>query len=346
MTITGEPPGRIARISRRSTASALARSPALRMLGKRLCLGVLTLVLLSALVFWVTQALPGNVVTAVLGRNAFPSEVHLLETQLHLNRSVPEQYWLWLHGIVTGNLGRSLVSHQSVWAELRTPFANSGFLVLVTAVIAIPVALALGIAAAVRRDTIEDHAFAILALSVVALPEFVIGLAVISVLATLVFHVFPAQSLLPPGGYAWDYPSLIALPTLTLVIICIPYIYRMTRSVMIDALESDYVEMARLEGIPSRRVVFTHALRNAAPAIVQVIALTLIYLAGGIVIVENVFSFPGVGRALVQAVQERDVPVIQFLCLALGAFYIGVNILADFVTLLATPRRRWSTWRT
>jgi peptide/nickel transport system permease protein len=328
-----------------ATAFPLSWSAPLRMVSKRLLQGALTLLLLSIFIFLLTQALPGNVITAVLGRSAAPAEIHVLEAQLHLNRSVPEQYWSWLHGVVTGNMGRSLVSNEPVWAMLRTPIVNSAFLVLVTAAIAVPLALALGIFAAVRRDTIEDHVLATLALTVVALPEFVIGLVVISLLSTLVFHAFPAQSFLPPGGYAWQHPTLVFLPMLTLVIICIPYIYRMTRSVMIDALQSDYAEMARLEGIPGRRIVLTHALRNAAPAIVQVIALTLIYLAGGIVIVENVFSFPGIGRALVQAVQARDVPVVQFLCLALGALYIAINIVADFVTLLATPRRRWSTWR-
>jgi peptide/nickel transport system permease protein len=150
-------------------------------------------------------------------------------------------------------------------------------------------------------------------------------------------------SVLAPGSYAWQHPTLLVLPVAALVLIIVPYIFRMTRAAVIEALESEYVEMARLQGVSRWRVLFVHALPNALPPIIQVIALTFLYLAGGIVIVENTFAYPGIGQGLVDAVMARDIPVIQFIVLVLAAFYILVNILADVATLALTPRRRTSS---
>jgi len=161
-------------------------------------------------------------------------------------------------------------------------------------------------------------------------------------LATVVWHVLPAVSLLAPGTYAWNQPELLVLPACTLVIVIVPYILRMMRAAMVEALESDYVEMARLKGVPEWRVVLVHALPNAIAPAVQVIGLNFLYLAGGIVIVEDVFNYPGVGQGLANAVTNRDIPVIQFIVLVLAAFYVVMNILTDVIALLATPRRRIS----
>ena len=178
------------------------------------------------------------------------------------------------------------------------------------------------------------------ALSVTGLPEFVIGIVLVIFFATVVFRVLPGVSVLPPGTYAWSQPNLLVLPVLSLIIIIFPYIFRMTRAAMIEALETEYVEMARLKGTSPRRVLLTHALPNALPPVVQVVGLTFLYLAGGIVIVEEVFNYPGLGHGLVDAVTARDIPVIQFTVLALAAFYVVVNIVADVIALALTPRRR------
>lgn len=162
----------------------------------------------------------------------------------------------------------------------------------------------------------------------------------IAVFSTLVFHLLPGVSVFPPGSPPWDHVSALILPVATLVILIFPYIFRMTRATVIDALTSDYAEMAEVKGLRRRRILFVHALYNATPSIVQVVALNLLYLAGGIVVVEYVFNYQGLGQGLVMAVAGRDIPVIQMIVLVLAAFYVVVNIASDVVALLATPRRR------
>jgi peptide/nickel transport system permease protein len=200
--------------------------------------------------------------------------------------------------------------------------------------------VALGAIAAMRKDGWFDHVTSVAALAVTSLPEFVVAIGLIILFSTVVLHLLPAVSLLPPGTYAWSQPELIVLPVATLVIVIVPYIFRMMRAAMIEALESDYVEMARLKGVPEWRIVLTHALPNAMAPTIQVIGLNFLYLAGGVVVVEYVFNYPGIGQGLVFAVENRDIPVIQFIVVTLAAFYVCVNIASDVVALLATPRRR------
>lgn len=303
--------------------------------------GTVTLFLVSVIVFVATEILPGNAARAVLGRNGTnPRRLHALEVQLHLNRSALDQYWTWLSGLFTGHLGRSLANGQPVWALVEPRLVNSAVLVLVTGVIGSLLGVLLGAAAALRRDSWFDHVSSVVALAVTSLPEFVVAIGLIILFSTSVWHVLPAVSMLPPGTYAWDSPQLLVLPCLTLIIVIVPYTMRMMRAAMVEALSSDYVEMARLEGVPERRIVLVHALPNAIAPTIQVIGLGFLYLAGGIVVVEYVFNFPGIGQELVYAVDARDIPVIQFVVVVLAAFYVFVNILADVVALLASPRRR------
>ncbi len=213
-------------------------------------------------------------------------------------------------------------------------------LVVVTGVIGAVLGVGLGAAAALRKNGWFDHVASVAVLAVTSLPEFVVAIALIILLSTVVFHWLPAVSLLPPGTYAWNQPKLLILPVATLVIVIVPYIFRMMRAAMIEALESDYVEMARLKGAPERRVVLVHALPNAIAPTIAVIGLNFLYLAGGVVVVEYVFNFAGIGQGLVFAVSNRDIPVIQFIVVVLAAFYVLMNIVSDVVALLATPRRR------
>jgi peptide/nickel transport system permease protein len=213
-------------------------------------------------------------------------------------------------------------------------------LVLLAGAIGTAVAVALGVLAAARRDGWFDNILSVVALAVTALPEFVVAIALVMLLASLVLHVLPAVSIIPPGVSAWADPSLLVLPVATLVIVIVPYIFRMVRAAMIEALESDYVEMAKLKGAPRWRVLLIHALPNSIAPTIQVIGLNLLYLAGGIVVVEYVFAFPGVGAGLVDAVSSRDIPTIQFIVLFLAAFYVFMNIMTDVVALMATPRAR------
>jgi len=325
---------------RASRDSLAAGHPIASLVVRRLVMGVLTLVVVSVVVFLATQVLPGNAAFAVLGRGANPARLHALERQLHLNRGLVDQYWIWLSGLFTGKLGASLANGQPVWALVKPRLINSAVLVVVTGVIGALVGVGLGAAAALRKNGWFDHVTSVTALAVTSLPEFVVAISLIILLSTVVFHWLPAVSLLPPGTYAWSQPKLLILPVATLVIVIVPYIFRMMRAAMIEALESDYVEMARLKGVPEWRVVLVHALPNAIAPTIQVIGLNFLYLAGGVVVVEFVFNFPGIGQGLVFAVGNRDIPVVQFIVVVLAAFYVLMNIVSDVIALLATPRRR------
>jgi peptide/nickel transport system permease protein len=314
--------------------------PIARLIRRRLAIGLVTLFLVSVVVFLATEVLPGNAAYAILGHSAIPARVRALEIQLHLNRGLFDQYWVWISGLFTGKLGNSLANGLPVWGYVEPRIINSAVLVFVTGLIGALVGVILGAVAALRRDSWFDHVSSVIVLAVTSLPEFVVAIALIILLSTNVWHVLPAVSLLAPGTYAWNQPELLVLPVATLVIVIVPYIFRMMRASMIEALESDYVEAARLNGVPEWRVVLVNALPNAIAPTIQVIGLNFLYLAGGVVIVEYVFNFPGIGQGLVYAVQARDIPVIQFIVLVLAAFYVVMNILTDVIALLATPRRR------
>jgi peptide/nickel transport system permease protein len=312
------------------------------LLGQRTLIGVFTLVVVSILVFVATEVLPGNAAVAILGRNAAsqPAALHRLEATLHLNRGLLDQYWLWISGLFTGRLGNSLVNGQPVWGLVEPRLVNSAILMVITGVIGTVIGVTVGALAALRKDGWFDHITSVSALAVTSLPEFVVAIALIILFSTVVWQILPAVSLLAPGTYAWSSPKLLILPVATLTIVIVPYIMRMMRAAMIEALESDYVEMARLKGVPMWRIVVTHALPNAIAPTIQVIGLNFLYLAGGVVIVEYIFNYPGIGQGLVSAVSNRDIPVIQFIVVVLAAFYVFMNILTDVIALLATPRRR------
>jgi peptide/nickel transport system permease protein len=307
---------------------------------RRIIFGVLTLFLVSIVVFAATQALPGNAAQAILGRDATPARVAALTQQLHLNESVSSQYLHWLSGVLSGNLGTSAATQESVGSLIGGRLANSAFLVLVAGIVALPLSIVLGVWMAVKRDRPADHVLSTTTLVLAALPEFVIGIFLVWLLATNLTHVFPAVSLVPPGEHAWDEPSVVVLPAATLVIAVTPYISRIMRASMVEVLESDYVTMARLKGLPNQVVIWRHAVPNAIVPAIQVSALQLAYMAGGVVVVEYVFSYPGIGAQLVDSVANRDVPVVQALTIIIAAVYVVVNLLADLTTILVTPRLR------
>src|SRR5215831_11349505 len=287
---------------------------------RRLLLGVVVLILVSILVFLATQALPGDPARAILGRNATPASLAALRHQLHLDRPVFEQYWTWVTGLLHGNLGTSLAAREPVTTLLRPRLVNSAVLVALAAVLSIPLSIAIGAWAALKREKVFDQTSSNLLLALAALPEFVVALVLVIVFATTVFPGF--------------------LPTITLVIAVAPYVSRIMRASMIEVLESDYVEMARLKGLPERTVLVRHALPNALGPVFQVIALNLAYLAGGIIIIEVVFNYAGIGSAVQEAVLNHDLPVVQALAMLIAAVYVILNLLADVATILVTPKLR------
>jgi peptide/nickel transport system permease protein len=314
----------------------------LRLTARRIALGLLTLLAASVVVFAATQLLPGDAARAILGRDATPARLAEVREQLHLNDSAPEQYWRWLSGIFTGNFGTSLANGQSVGSFIGGRIGNTAFLVVISALIAVPLSMLLGVIAAVRRDKPIDQVVTIGSTVLAALPEFVTAIVLTLLLSTVVVHAFPAVSIIPPGSAPWSNPKLIVLPALTLTIAVLPYITRMVRGTMVEVLESDYIEMARLKGVRGSATLIRHGLPNIAGPASQAIGLALAYLAGGAVVVEYVFAYPGVGQGLVNAVTDRDVPVIQALTLLLAASYVTFNLIADIVTYMLTPRARTS----
>ena len=309
---------------------------------RRTLLGLVTLFVVSLVIFAATQALPGDAARAILGRNATPDSLATLRHQLHLDQPVTEQYAHWLRGIFTGDLGQSLAANEPVTKLIGKPIENSVFLMTIAAVVSIPLSIVLGSVAARRRDRSFDHITSIVLLALAALPEFVVAIALVVLLGTTVTQLLPAVSLVPPGDAPWKHLNELVLPCLALVLAVSPYVARIMRASMVEVLESDYVEMAQLKGLSERVVLWRHAVPNGIAPAIQVIALNLAYLAGGIVVVERVFDYPGIGSAFVDAVANRDLPVVQALAILIAASYVFLNLVADITTILVSPRLRTS----
>ena len=315
--------------------------PLLKLILIRVGLGVLTLFLVSIVVFAATQALPGDTARAILGKEAANKvRYEALREELGLNEPVAQQYVGWLGGVVTGDLGNSLVQDKAVTELLSRRVANTAVLVLIAALLSIPISLLLGSLTALRRDTKFDVSVSIGSLSLAALPEFVIGIVLIMLFATQVFKWLPAVSRVDPGVPIYQQLELFVLPAITLTLAVAPYITRILRASTIEVLESEYVMMARLKGLPERLVLNRHAVPNALAPALQVTALNLAWLAGGVVVVEYLFNFPGIGSALVDAVANRDMPMVQAICLIIAAVYVLANLTADILTILVSPRLR------
>ena len=317
----------------------LSRHPLAAFTIRRILTGLLGLFAVSVIVFAATQVLPGNAAVQILGRNATPQAVAQLSRQLGLDRSALAQYVSWLGGLLHGNLGRSLAAQEPVSQFIGDRVRNTLVLAGVTVALMIPLGLGLGIIAGVRRDRPTDHAVTGFTLGAIALPEFVTG-ALLALIFGVWLSVLPPVSLVPPGSDPLAHPAILVLPVLTLLLSGTAYIARMMRAGVIEAMGSDYVEAAVLNGIGRRRIIWKHALRNALAPTVQVLALTVQWLVGGVVVTETIFSYPGLGQGLVQAVQLRDLPVVQAVTMLLAAVYITINIVADLLVVLLIPKLR------
>ncbi|MBD2762949.1 ABC transporter permease [Kocuria sp. cx-455] len=311
-----------------------------RMILKRLGISVFVLLAVSVLVFIFTLLLPGDPAQAILGQQATPERLAALREQLNLNDPWYERYFTWLGGLLVGDLGTSAATGGSVNELLGQKVSASVLLMIIAAVISIPVGVLLGTWSAMRRGRTTDHTLTGFSLVLAALPEFVIGIALTTLLSTTVFQLLPSVTMAAPGTRVWDYPLQLVLPALTLVLVVVPYMIRMTRTTMLDVLDSGYVEMARLKGVPERQVIMKHALPHAIGPVAQVVAMQLAWLAGGIVVVEFLFRYPGLGQAMVDAVRIRDVQVVQALSMIIAAFYVVVNLIADVIGILANPKLR------
>lgn len=323
------------------------RHPLLWFVVRRLGAGAVTLLFASFMIFLATNALPGNVAETVLGRNATPELVTKLNHELQLDKPVPLRYGTWLQGALQGDLGESAVAvvqnnpETSVTSLIATPLRNSVILAVVTIVWLIPLSLMLGTFAAVRAGRAGDYAVSYTSLIIGALPEFVFGTLLITVFFSGL-GLLPPVSLVPPGTSPLADVSELVLPVLTLLGVAVAFCARQVRAGVLGTLSERYVTMARLSGISELRVLWRYALRNALAPSVQTFAQALQYLFGGIIVVETLFAYPGIGQALVQAVTLRDVSSVLAITTVLAAVYIAINVVADVIVVLAVPKLRTS----
>jgi peptide/nickel transport system permease protein len=320
---------------------ARTRHPLARMITRRLAAGLATLLVCSALIFLACNILPGNVATAVLGKNATPERVARVRQLLGLNQSVPERYLHWLGGILTGNLGKSgtaiiVGGNASISKQLVPALTNSLTLAGITLILLIPLSIALGTLAGLRAGKATDHATSAGTLLLGSLPEFVLGTVLILIFFQLLGW-FPPVSLLAPGASPLGHPSILVLPIATLLGVSIAGAARQIRAGVIEVSREDYVGLARINGLPERKVLVSYTIRNALAPSVQIMAQGAQYLIGGIIIVESVFNYPGIGSYLVTAVSTRDVPVIESAAVILAGLYILINIIADVLVVLLVP---------
>ena len=300
---------------------------------------MLTLLLTSILIFLVTQWLPGDVARILLGREAGEAALQALREELGLNEALPVQYLRWLGNFVTGDWGRSFSTQSQVLPLVAERLRNSLWLTALTLLVAVPLAVTLGVVAGLKEDSLLDNAISILALAVVGLPEFVTGLVLIQILAFRL-GVLPAVSLISPGESLLQVLPRLVLPALTASLVLLAYIARLTRAGVVEELKRPYVRTAILQGLPYSTVISRHVLRNALLPTITVIAISFGWLISGLVVVENVFNYPGIGRLLVFAIERRDLPVIQAVTMIAVLGFAGANLAADLLYGILNPRIR------
>lgn len=309
----------------------------LTMILQRILLGLLTLWMVSVLVFVSVEFLPGDVAQQILGQSATPETLATLRDQLGLNTPPVQRYFDWLGGFLTGDFGRSLISGRPINELLRERLSNTLFLAVFATTISVPLAVGLGVLAALKRNTWVDRAINISTLTAISLPEYFIAYALI-LICSVKLGWLPAISVVDAGADLSRRIYLAILPALTLTMIVTAHMMRMTRASIINLLALPYIEMARLKGASPSRVVVVHALPNAIAPIVNVVALNIAYMIAGVVIVEVVFVYPGLGLILVDSVAKRDVTVVQAACLIFASAFIIFNLVADVISIISNPR--------
>lgn len=309
---------------------------------RRLALGLGVLAVASIVVFFFTQALPGDVAREVLGQSATDSQIAVMRARLGLDHSLARQYLDWIGGLAHFDLGLSLTSRTRIGALIVARLVNSAVLVSTTAFILLPLALVFGLLAARRPGGLVDMSLSAAVLVILALPEFVIAVLVVVVLATNIWHLFPPTSIIDPYLPLHRQWRLFALPVAALVLGSLPYTTESLRDAISGELTREHILWARLSGVSEARLLIRHVLPNALAPSLQVASTTLIYLTGGIVAVENVFAFPGIGSALTQAVANRDIPVVQAIAMLMAALALVIYLTADLLGVLLTPRLRTS----
>ncbi len=311
----------------------------IQLISKRLALGFLTVIVISVLIFVGVEALPGDLAEAVLGQEATPETVAAFRKELKLDLRAHVRYFAWLGDVMKGDLGNSLANHRPIAELIGWRFENTIFLASLAAVVAVPIAVILGILAALYRETLFDKIISTATLSTISFPEFFIAYILIAVFSVKI-TLFPSiASINDQMSFMQKLDSMV-LPCLTLTMVVTAHMMRQTRAAIINILASPFIEMARLKGIKNLRVIVLHAFPNALSPVINVIALNLAYLVVGVVIVEVVFVYPGLGQLLVDSVAKRDIPVVQASGLIFAATYVSLNLLADILSIISNPRLR------
>ena len=309
----------------------------IKMVIQRLALGVVTLIVVSLIIFLGVELLPGDLAQAILGQAATEETVAAFRRDLGLDLPPHERYLAWLAGIFQGDMGKSLANQREISELIGGRLLNTLFLALMAAAISVPLALTLGVLAALYRNSIFDRTVNVVTLSSISFPEFFVAYILI-LLMSIEFNLFPSISNVSADLPFWERVYRSFLPALTLTLVVVAHMMRMTRASIINLLASPYIEMANLKGIKRGRIITYHALPNALSPIINIVVLNLAYLVVGVVIVEVVFVYPGLGQLLVDSVQKRDIPVVQAASLIFAATYVLLNLTADVLSIISNPR--------
>lgn len=308
-----------------------------RLIIERIGLGFLTLFAVSALVFIGTELLPGDVASAILGQSATPEAVAAIRRSLGLNDPLLQRYVHWLLGALHGDFGTSFANGRPVMDQVGFRFLNTIFLAGVTAAVAVPLSIILGIVAAINQKGWFNHLVNVFSLGAISMPDFFVAYVLVLFVSVQLGWLPSLASVSSDMGLV-ERLRAIALPVATLTFAVMAHMLRMTRATILSVMSQPFIEMAFLKGLPRWRIVVDHALPNALGPIINVVAINLAYLIVGVVVVETVFVYPGIGQLMVDAVSKRDVPVVQVCGLIFGATYVGLNILADVLAILSNPR--------
>lgn len=310
----------------------------LKLIAQRLALGLLILFIVSVIIAFIVELLPGDTCQELMGQAATPDTLEVCREEMGLNKPAYARYFDWLRGMLTGDMGKSLATNREISELVASRIGNTLFLAGFAALMAVPLSLALGMLAALYRNSLFDRAVNVFTLSSISFPEFFV--------AYLLIYFFASQLGWFPGISNVSSPDIgfgeriyrTILPAVTLTLVVTAHMMRMTRASIINLLASPYIEMARLKGITPSRVIFKHALPNAWAPIINVVALNLAYLIVGVVVVEVVFVYPGLGQLLVDAVSKRDMPMVQAGSMIFASVYILLNLSADVLAIVTNPR--------
>lgn len=309
----------------------------LKLIGERLAIGLFVLWIVSLIIFAGLEFLPGDLAQEILGQSATPESLAAFRKELGLDQPMHTRYFNWLLGVLQGDFGKSLANNRQISELIGIRFANTMFLAALAAIISAPIALTLGILAALYRNSIYDRLVNVLTLSSISFPEFFIAYILIYLLSVKI-NIFPSLANINQATPLWERVYICLLPALTLSLVVMAHMMRMTRASIINLLASPYIEMAKLKGLKKARIILYHALPNALAPIINVVVLNMAYLIVGVVIVEVVFVYPGLGQLIVDSVQKRDMPVVQACSLIFAATYVLLNLTADILSIITNPR--------